>query len=103
MDFIKWVYADAKNDAQWFDETKLPPARDDLTTNESFKAILDKNPELKPYAENVPNAIPPMDNPKYNDLQTFIGQEAWNKVVRGEIDPATGWANMKKAIEGELQ
>ncbi|WP_433620135.1 ABC transporter substrate-binding protein [Paenibacillus cellulositrophicus] len=103
MDFVKWVYSDAKNDAQWFDETKLPPARDDLTTNESFKAILDKNPELKPYAENVPNAVPPMDNPKYNDLQTFIGQEAWNKVVRGEIDPAAGWANMKKAIEGELQ
>ncbi|GIO55143.1 ABC transporter substrate-binding protein [Paenibacillus cineris] len=103
IDFVKWVYSDAKNDAQWFDETKLPPARDDLTTNESFKAILDKNPELKPYAENVPNAVPPMDNPKYNDLQTFIGQEAWNKVVRGEIDPAAGWANMKKAIEGELQ
>ncbi|MCJ8012163.1 ABC transporter substrate-binding protein [Paenibacillus sp. KQZ6P-2] len=103
MDFVKWVYSDAKHDAEWFQQTMLPPARDDLTTNEAFKEILDKNPQLKPYAENVPNAIPPMDNPKYNDLQTIIGQEAWNKVVRGEIDPVTGWANMKKAIEGELQ
>jgi multiple sugar transport system substrate-binding protein len=103
LDFVKWVYSDPKNDAQWFDQTKLPPARDDLTTNDSFKAILDKNPQLKPYAENVPNAVPPMDNPKFNDLQTIIGQEAWNKVVRGEIDPATGWANMKKAIEGALK
>ncbi|SDO89703.1 carbohydrate ABC transporter substrate-binding protein, CUT1 family (TC 3.A.1.1.-) [Paenibacillus sp. yr247] len=103
LDFVKWVYSDPKNDAQWFDQTKLPPARDDLTTNDSFKAILDKNAQLKPYAENVPNAVPPMDNPKFNDLQTIIGQEAWNKVVRGEIDPATGWANMKKAIEGALK
>jgi multiple sugar transport system substrate-binding protein len=103
LDFVKWVYSDPKNDAQWFDQTKLPPARDDLTTNDSFKAILDKNPQLQPYAENVPNAVPPMDNPKFNDLQTIIGQEAWNKVVRGEIDPATGWANMKKAIEGALK
>jgi multiple sugar transport system substrate-binding protein len=103
LDFVKWVYSDPKNDAQWFDQTKLPPARDDLITNDSFKAILDKNPQLKPYAENVPNSVPPMDNPKFNDLQTIIGQEAWNKVVRGEIDPATGWANMKKAIEGALK
>ncbi|WP_438347753.1 ABC transporter substrate-binding protein [Paenibacillus sp. FA6] len=103
IDFVKWVYSDPKNDAQWFDETMLPPARDDLTTNDAFKAILDENPQLIPYAENVSNAIPSIDSPKYNELQTFIGTEAWNKVVRGEIDPATGWANMKKVIEEELQ
>ncbi|MCA1292297.1 ABC transporter substrate-binding protein [Paenibacillus sp. alder61] len=103
MNFIKWVYSNPENDAKWFEQTKLPPARDDLSTNESFKAILDASPELKPYAENVPNAVPPMDNPKFNELQTFIGQEALNKVVRGEIDPQTGWSNLKKAIEGELQ
>lgn len=103
IDFLKWVYSDAANDAKWFEQTNLPPARDDLKTNDSFKAILDKQPELKPYAENVPNAIPPMDNAKYNDLQTIIGTEAFNKVVKGQISPAEGWANMQKAIEGALQ
>lgn len=103
LDFIKWVYGDAKNDAAWFKQTNLPPARDDLSTNESFKAILEENPQLKPYAENVPNAVPPMDNAKYNDLQTIIGEEAFNKVVKGEIAPAEGWAAMKAALEKALQ
>ncbi|WP_054025988.1 ABC transporter substrate-binding protein [Bacillus sp. FJAT-28004] len=103
FEFIKWVYSDAKNDAKWFEQTKLPPARDDLTSNESFKSILEANPDLKPYAENVPNAVPPMDNAKYVDLQTLIGQEAFNKVVRGELAPEQAWTNLKKAIEGALQ
>ncbi|MGZ9583642.1 ABC transporter substrate-binding protein [Paenibacillus marinisediminis] len=102
-DFLKWVYSDAKNDVKWFETTNLPPARDDLTTLPEFQAILDKNPELRPYAESVPLGVPMMDNPKYNELQTIIGAEAFNKVVRGEIDPKTGWENMKKAIEKELQ
>ncbi|KKC47685.1 sugar ABC transporter substrate-binding protein [Paenibacillus sp. D9] len=103
LDFVKWVYNDAKNDAAWFKQTNLPPARDDLSTNESFKAILDESPQLKPYAENVPNAVPPMDNAKYNDLQTIIGTEAFNKVVKGEIAPAEGWAAMKAALEKALK
>ncbi|MBW7457202.1 carbohydrate ABC transporter substrate-binding protein, partial [Paenibacillus sepulcri] len=103
VDFIKWVYSDAKNDAAWFEQTMLPPARDDLTSNEAFTSILDQHPELKPYAENVPNAIPPMDNAKYNDLQTIIGEQAFNKVVKGGITPDAGWANMKKAIESALK
>lgn len=103
IDFVKWVYSDPANDAKWFEQTNLPPARDDLTSNDSFKAILDQHPELKPYAENVPNAIPPMDNAKYNDLQTIIGEQAFNKVVKGEISPADGWANMQKAIESALK
>ncbi|QGG57818.1 ABC transporter substrate-binding protein [Paenibacillus sp. B01] len=102
IDFIQWVYGDAKNDAAWFEKTNLPPARDDLSTNESFQAVLDKSPQLKPYAENVPNAVPPMDNAKYNDLQTIIGTEAFNKVVKGEIAPAEGWAAMKAALEKAL-
>ncbi|GMK47194.1 ABC transporter substrate-binding protein [Paenibacillus glycanilyticus] len=103
LDFIKWVYSDAKNDAKWFEQTNLPPARDDLSTNESFKAILDAKPQLKPYADNVPNAVPPMDNAKYNDLQTIIGEQAFNKVVKGEIAPTEGWAAMKSALEKALK
>ncbi|MDO3411466.1 ABC transporter substrate-binding protein [Saccharibacillus sp. CPCC 101409] len=101
--FAKWVYSNPDNDAKWFEQTMLPPARDDLSDNAAFTKILDANPQLQPYAANVPNAVPSMDNAKFNEIQTLIGQEAFNKVVRGEIDPQTGWDNMKKAIEGELQ
>jgi len=103
MTFIKWVYSNPENDLKWLEKTSLPPARDDLTTNDTFKAFFDKNPALKPYAAAVPNAIPPMDNAKYNDIQTFIGQQAFNPVVTGEKDPKTGWKDMKKAIEGALK
>jgi multiple sugar transport system substrate-binding protein len=101
--FIKWVYSDPKHDLTWFEKTNLPPARDDLATNATFKPIFDKNPALKLYADAVPNAIPPMDNAKFSELQTIIGQEALNKVVKGQIDPQTAWDNMKKAIEGKLK
>jgi multiple sugar transport system substrate-binding protein len=103
MEFINWVYANPENDLKWLEKTSLPPARDDLTTNDTFKAFFDKNPALQPYAAAVPNGIPPMDNSKYNDIQTFIGQHAFNPVVKGEKDPKTGWKDMQKAIEGALK
>ena len=101
-EFLKWVYSNDENDVKWFKQTNLPPARDDLNEVEGFKQILAEKPELAPYAEAVSKGVPAMDNPKFNELQTLIGQEAFNKVIRGEIDPQTGWNNMKKAIEGEL-
>jgi multiple sugar transport system substrate-binding protein len=103
MTFINWVYSNPENDLKWLEKTSLPPARDDLTTNDTFKAFFDKNPALQPYAAAVPNAIPPMDNANYNDIQTFIGQHAFNPVVKGEKDPKTGWKDMQKAIEGALK
>ncbi|MBM7690819.1 multiple sugar transport system substrate-binding protein [Peribacillus deserti] len=103
MKFIDWVYSNPENDLKWLEKTSLPPARDDLTTNDSFTEFFEKNPALKPYAAAVPNAIPPMDNAKYNDLQTLIGQQAFNPVVKGEKDPKTAWEDMKKAIEGALK
>ncbi|WML46774.1 extracellular solute-binding protein [Neobacillus sp. PS3-34] len=103
MKFINWVYSNPENDLKWLEKTNLPPARDDLTTNDSFKAFFDKNPALQPYAAAVPNGIPPMDNSKYNDLQTLIGQQAFNPVVKGEKDPKTAWKDMQKAIEGALK
>ncbi|MEQ7051503.1 ABC transporter substrate-binding protein [Paenibacillaceae sp. P-4] len=102
-EFLKWVYSDAKHDATWFEKTNLPPARDDLAELPEFKNIMQKSPGLELYAKSVPHGVPAIDNPRYNELQTIIGQEAFNKVVRGEIDPKTAWDNMKKAIEGELQ
>lgn len=103
MKFIKWVYSNPENDAKWLEKTSLPPARDDLTSNNAFKAFFDKNPALQPYAAAVPNGIPPMDNAKYNDIQTLIGQHAFNPVVKGEKDPKTGWKDMQEAIEGALK
>lgn len=103
MEFMKWVYSKPENDVKWLEKTSLPPARDDLTTNDAFKAFFDKNPALQPYAAAVPNGIPPMDNSKYNDIQTFIGQQAFNPVVKGEKDPKTGWKDMQQAIEGALK
>lgn len=103
MTFIDWVYSNPDNDLKWLEKTNLPPARDDLSTNEAFTAFLDKRPELKPYAEAVPNGVPSIDNPKYNELQTYIGQHAVNPVVKGEVDPEKGWKAMKKAIEGDLK
>ena len=102
MDFLLWVYSDPDRDLQWFEETNMPPARDDLSTNESFAAFLEENPALVPYAEAVPNGVPPIDNPNYNDIQTHIGEKAFNPVVRGEKDPAQAWEDMKEAIKGEL-
>jgi multiple sugar transport system substrate-binding protein len=103
MKFMNFVYSNPKNDLKWLETTKLPPARDDLSSNDSFKAFFDKNPELKPYAEAVPNAIPAIDNAKFNELQTHIGRLAVNPVVKGEVDPEKGWKEMKKAIKEELK
>ncbi|MBO1511829.1 ABC transporter substrate-binding protein [Metabacillus bambusae] len=103
MEFMKWVYSNPENDLEWLEKTSLPPARDDLATNEAFTAFFEKNPVLQPYAKAVPNAIPSIDNAKYNELQTYIGQFAVNPVVKGEVDPEKGWNEMKKAIEGDLK
>jgi multiple sugar transport system substrate-binding protein len=102
-EFIQWVYSNPENDLKWLEKTSLPPARDDLTTNDTFKPFFEKNPALQPYAAAVPNAIPPMDNSKYNDIQTFIGQHAFNPVVKGEKDPKAAWKDMQEAIEGALK
>jgi multiple sugar transport system substrate-binding protein len=103
FDFIKWVFSDAKNDLAWFRQTNLPPARDDLSTNEAFASYLEENPQLKQYAENIPNAIPPVDNEKTVEIQELIGKEALNPVVKGQKDPKTAWKDMKKAVNGVLK
>lgn len=102
MKFMSWVYSNPEHDLKWLEQTNLPPARDDLAENEAFTAFFSENPALQPYADAVPNGIPSIDNPKYNELQTFIGQHAVNPVVKGKITPKNGWNDMKKAIEGGL-
>lgn len=103
MEFLTWVYSDPENDVAWLEETNLPPARDDMSTNDMFKSFLEENPAIVPYAEAIKNGIPSIDNPKYNELQTLIGQHAVNPLVKGETTPEEAWNNMKQAIEGELK
>lgn len=103
FDFVKWVYSDAENDMKWFEETNLPPARDDLSTNDTFKAYFDENPQLVTYAENIPNAVPPIDNEKTVEIQELIGKEALNPVLKGDKNPEAAWNDMKEAINGELK
>ncbi|MCD7034517.1 extracellular solute-binding protein [Metabacillus sp. GX 13764] len=103
LKFIQWVYSKPENDLKWLEKTNLPPARDDLSSNETFSKFFKENPELQPYAESVPNAIPSIDNANYNDLQTMIGQQAVNPVVQGTISPEEGWKAMKQAIQGGLK
>jgi multiple sugar transport system substrate-binding protein len=81
----------------------MPPARDDVNKNEQFKDYLKEHPELQPYASMIPNAVPPIDNEKFNDIQTLIGQKAVNPVVAGQVDAQQGWDAMKKAIQEVLR
>lgn len=103
MTFVQWVYSNPQHDLAWLKKTDLPPARDDLSTNATFKSFFAKNPELVPYAKEIPYAIPTIDNPKYNDLQTYIGQDAVNPIAKGQGQPKAAWNKMKQAIEGAMK
>lgn len=101
MEFVKWVFSNPQHDLTWFTMTSLPPARDDLNTNPMFTNYLKTNPQLQMYAATIPDAIPPMDNAKFNELQTAIGDKAIVPLVTGKLSPEKAWEAMKKAmIEG---
>lgn len=67
MKFLTFVFSDEQNDKEWLETTSLIPARDDATENEMFTAYFEENPEMKVFAENVPNAVPAMGSQE----QTF--------------------------------
>lgn len=103
MKFLSFVYSDGNNDMKLLEMTSLIPARDDETENDTFKAYFEENPAMKVYAENVPYAVPAMDNEKYNDIQQVFGEQAWVPVVRGEKDAKTAVTDARTAVEGALQ
>lgn len=103
FDFVKWVFSNPENDLAWFKDTNLPPARDDLSTNDTFVSYLNENPQLKMYAENIPNAIPPIDNEKMVEIQEQIGKAALNPVIKSGKDPEKAWDDMVNAINGVLK
>lgn len=101
--FIRWVYSDAENDLKWLEDTSLPPARDDLATNQTFQAFFDENPELVPYAENIKNAVPPISHPEFTEIQRALGDQAVIPVVRGDKDPSTAWNDWKSEVQSMIQ
>ncbi|SEM94355.1 ABC transporter substrate-binding protein [Lihuaxuella thermophila] len=101
--FLNWVYKDHKHDLTLMETTLMPAARDDLLSNETFRPFFEQNPVLKPYAEAVPDGVPVMANPKYNHIQTIIGQQAFNQVVKGKKTADRAWTDMKKEIEEVLE
>ena len=103
MKFLEFVFGDEKNDMKLLETTSLIPARDDATENATFKGYFERNPVMEVYAANVPNAVPAMDNEKYNDIQQVFGEQAWVPVVRGEKAPKKAVTDAKKAVEGALQ
>lgn len=103
MKFLEFVYSNEENDMKWLEVTSLIPARDDATENAAFTDYFEENPAMKVYAENVPYAVPAMDNEKYNDIQQVFGESAWVPAVRGEKTANDAVKDAKAAIEGVLQ
>lgn len=102
-EFIQWVYSNPENDLAWMERTNLPPARDDLATNEAFRAFFEENPELLAYAEQLPLAVPPMDHPEFTEIQAILGQQAVIPVIMGQKEPEQAWQDWRTAVEPILQ
>lgn len=102
MQFMQYVFKDPKNDLKLLKTTSLLPARDDAATNAEFTNYFTKNPYMKPYAENVPNAVPAMDNADYNDIQESLGKDGWIPALKGQKTPAKAWRDMTKSIKEGL-
>ena len=102
-EFIKWVYTDGAHDAEWMDTTYLLPAQDNLISNDEFKELFDGAPELVPFAENVSNAVPAIDNASYVETHTALGEKGLVPVLNGEKTPEEAWEAVKAEIEGILK
>jgi multiple sugar transport system substrate-binding protein len=83
--------------------TSLPAARDDLATNEAFMSFFDEHPELLAYAEQIPNAVPPLEHPEFTEIQVALGEQALIPVIRGQKEPQQAWNDWKSAAEGIIQ
>lgn len=101
-DFIKWVYENGAHDAEWMDTTYLLPAQDNLLDNAEFAALFEESPELVPFAENVKNAVPAIDNADYVETHTALGEKGMVPVLNGEKAPQEAWADVKAEIETVL-
>lgn len=101
-EFLKWVFTDGAHDAEWMETTNLLPAQDNLLENEEFKTLFEEQPELIPFAENVKNAVPAMDDAKYVETHTALGELGMVPVLNGELTGEEAWAQVKAEIESLL-
>ncbi len=102
-DFVTWVFSDPAHDQEWLNVTNLPPTRGDLTTNETFAEYLSAHPELGPYADEIPYAVPPPANSNVQDLQTTLSEAGFVPAARGDKTPQQAWQDAKAAIEAMIQ
>jgi multiple sugar transport system substrate-binding protein len=102
-EFLKWVLSDPQHDLQWLQTTSLPSARDDLSTNTTFKTYFAQNPEFSKYADNIPNAIPPINVSNYTDIQVSLGDQAVIPVVKGSASPQQAWNSWKSSVQTMLK
>lgn len=98
-EFIKWVMSDSQHDLNWLQTTGEAPARDDLSTNPIFTSYYKQNPQLLQYAQGVSNAIPPMQNANYTNIQTVFGDDAWLPVIQGKTSPIQAWQHWKSSAQ----
>lgn len=97
--FLKWVLSNSESDLKWAEMTGMLPVRDDLITNPNFVTFFNKHPELVPYAEEIPYAIPSLMNVQYNDIYLAIGEKGFVPVIKGEKTAEQAWQDVKQAIE----
>ncbi len=100
--FIRWVFSDPEHDLAWLQRTNLPPARDDLGTNEAFTAFFSENPALQAYADAIPQAVPPPAHPNYTEIQVALGDQTIIPVVMGQKEPQQAWDDWKNAVQPML-
>jgi multiple sugar transport system substrate-binding protein len=96
--FLHWVLADPHRDYRWLVQTDLPPARDDLISNDVFKAYYDQYPDRVIYAAELPYAVPPLATPQFITIQTALGEAAIAPLLAGQKSPEQAWRDWKATI-----
>lgn len=97
FDFMEFVYSDPNTDNRWLEVTGLTPAREDLTTNESFKTYFDENPAMADFANYIPYGIPAMASADMVEIQTKMGERIY-KMITSDVSPEETWENIKTDI-----
>jgi len=97
-DFVKWVFSREDFDLKWLEYTKMPPAREDLLTNELFSDFWEQNPLAAEYAKYVPYAVPPATISTTVDVQDLMTFELVEPLMYGTKDPKKALDDVIKAI-----
>lgn len=97
-DFVKWVFSREDFDLKWLEYTKMPPAREDLLTNELFSDFWEQNPLAAEYAKYVPYAVPPATISMTVDVQDLMTFELVEPLMYGTKDPQKALDDVIKAI-----